>query len=146
ADGLARASGIVLPPAPRDPIRLLCLILVAPLAQELVLRGGLMPTIERLAGADRGRIAAVGLSSPGPLDADRGITFALPNLVGFDGFPLRDALAARLGLPVAFENDGIAAAVGEGAGCLTYPTLPTGIRVEVARGPDPAPTMTEEPR
>lgn len=99
-----------------------------------VVVGQMAGLVERIAGADRGRVAAVGLSSPGPLDSDRGITFALPNLAGFDQFPLRDRLAAQVGLPVAFENDGIAAAVGEwrfGAGqglsSFVYITVSTGI-------------------
>lgn len=99
-----------------------------------VVVGQMAALVERIAGADRGRVAAVGLSSPGPLDSDRGITFALPNLSGFDQFPLRDRLAALVGLPVAFENDGIAAAVGEwrfGAGqglsSFVYITVSTGI-------------------
>jgi glucokinase len=80
------------------------------------------------------RVGALGLSAPGPLDSDRGITFDLPNLDGFDHFPLRDSLADRVKLPVAFENDGIAAAVGEwryGAGrglsSFVYVTVSTGI-------------------
>jgi glucokinase len=99
-----------------------------------VVVGQMAELVGRIAGADRGRIAAVGLSSPGPLDGDRGITFALPNLAGFDHFPLRDRLATLVGLPVAFENDGIAAAVGEwrfGAGkglaSFVYITVSTGI-------------------
>ncbi|MBP0574883.1 CPBP family intramembrane metalloprotease, partial [Mycobacterium tuberculosis] len=81
ADGLARASGIVLPPAPRDPIRLLCLILVAPLAQELVLRGGLMPTIERLAGASAAIVASAlaGLAAT-PATPELTVLAAVPHL------------------------------------------------------------------
>lgn len=79
-------------------------------------------------------IVGVGLSSPGPLDTDRGLTLGLPNIAGFENFPLRDALSDKLGRPVALENDGIAAAIGEwqlGAGqglnSLVYVTVSTGI-------------------
>ncbi len=79
-------------------------------------------------------IAAAGISSPGPLDSDTGITLDLPSLPGWNNFPLRDVLARALGLPVTLENDGIAAAVGEwkfGAGRgfnnIVYATISTGI-------------------
>lgn len=50
ADGLARAAGLAVPPAPTDPLTVLALVLVVPLAQELLLRGGLMPSLERQTG------------------------------------------------------------------------------------------------
>jgi glucokinase len=84
--------------------------------------------------ADRPRVAGVGVSAPGPLDGERGAVLHIPTLPRLDGFPLREALAGRLGLPVAVENDGIAAAVGEwrfGAGRglrhLVYVTVSTGV-------------------
>jgi glucokinase len=84
--------------------------------------------------ADRGRLAGVGVSAPGPLDGDRGAVLHIPTLPRLDGFTLRDSLAAELGLPVTLENDGIAAAVGEwrqGAGRglrhLVYVTVSTGV-------------------
>jgi len=83
---------------------------------------------------ERARLAGVGVSSPGPLDSERGIVLGIPTLPGWEGFPLRDALAAELGLPVVVENDGIAAAFGEwrhGAGQglrhLVYVTVSTGL-------------------
>lgn len=80
------------------------------------------------------RIGAAGVSSPGPLDLERGRTSDLPTLPGWFDFPLRDTLAEKLVLPVVLENDGIAAANGEwkfGAGRglnhLVYVTVSTGI-------------------
>ena len=80
------------------------------------------------------RIRAAGVSSPGPLDLERGRTSDLPTLPGWFDFPLRDTLAEKLVLPVVLENDGIAAANGEwkfGAGRglnhLVYVTVSTGI-------------------
>lgn len=85
-------------------------------------------------GVDRARIAGAGVSSPGPLDTVRGIALTIPTIKGFVDFPLRDALAQALKMPVVLENDGIAAAIGEwqrGAGKgfanVVYVTVSTGI-------------------
>jgi glucokinase len=65
-------------------------------------------------GVPRERVRAVGFDSPGPASAEgvisvRGSTnFAQPSWWGFD---YRGALAARLGLPVVYSNDGNAAAL-----------------------------------
>ncbi len=67
-----------------------------------------------VAGVERERVVAVGLDTPGPASADgvissRGATnFAQPAWRGYD---VRGALAARLGLPVIYNNDGNAAAI-----------------------------------
>jgi glucokinase len=79
-------------------------------------------------------IIGVGLSSPGPLDTEKGLAIDLPTIKGMINFPLRAALEAKLGRKVLMENDGIAAAIGEwkhGAGkglkSLVYVTVSTGI-------------------
>ena len=79
-------------------------------------------------------VAAVGLGSPGTMDIEAGLLLAPPNLPGWDNLPIRDRLADLLGRPVAFQNDGNAAAYGEfwaGAGrgteSLVLFTLGTGI-------------------
>jgi glucokinase len=65
-------------------------------------------------GTDAKLVRAVGLDTPGPVTADgvissKGATnFADPEWRGFD---IRGGLAARLGLPVVFNNDGNAAAL-----------------------------------
>jgi membrane protease YdiL (CAAX protease family) len=51
ADGLARAAGLRLVPPTADPLALLGMILVLPIAEELLLRGALLPGIERRIGA-----------------------------------------------------------------------------------------------
>jgi glucokinase len=83
---------------------------------------------------ERKTLLGVGISSPGPLDTETGTVLHIPTLPRWEGFPLRDALAETLGLPVVLENDGIAAAYGEwrfGAGHglqhLVYVTVSTGI-------------------
>ena len=80
------------------------------------------------------RISAAGVSSPGPLDLDNGLTSDLPTLPGWFNFPLRDTLSENLSLPVVLENDGVAAVNGEwkfGAGRglnnIVYVTISTGI-------------------
>ena len=79
-------------------------------------------------------IIGVGLSSPGPLDTDKGLAIDLPTIKGMINFPIRAALEAKLNRKVHLENDGIAAAIGEwkhGAGqglkSVVYVTVSTGI-------------------
>ena len=79
-------------------------------------------------------LASVGVSAPGPLDTEAGTVLQIPTLPGWENFPLREVLAAELGVPVTVENDGIAAAYGEwnfGAGRglrnLVFATVSTGI-------------------
>ena len=82
-------------------------------------------------------VAAAGLSVPGPIDAESGRILRPPNLVGWDGAPVRSLLAAELALPVGrvgIENDANAAALAEwhfGAGRghrgLVYLTMSTGL-------------------
>lgn len=83
---------------------------------------------------ERTRLAGVGISAPGPLDTETGTVLGIPTLPGWEQFPLRTTLADLFGLPIAIENDGIAAAFGEwrhgaGRGCrhLVYVTVSTGI-------------------
>jgi glucokinase len=86
------------------------------------------------AGLEAAAVVRVGLGSPGAIDAASGKLMAPANLPGWDGFPLRDRVAACCGLPVTFVNDANAAAYGEfwvGAGrefhSLVLFTLGTGI-------------------
>lgn len=55
---------------------------------------------------------AVGLVVPGYVDSERGIAIRSENL-GWRDVPLRDQLAARVGLPVAFGHDVRAGALAE---------------------------------
>jgi len=100
---------------------------------------GVLEQMRRLAAAVSGGVApgslvGVGVCAPGPLDTEKGTVLDIPTLPGWWDFPLRDALAEALALPVTVENDGIAAAYGEwrhGAGRglrhLVYVTVSTGI-------------------
>ena len=78
-------------------------------------------------------VEAVGVGAAGFIDADRSRVFVAPNLSWRDE-PLRDAVAARVGLPVVVENDANAAAwaehqygAGRGESHLVVVTVGTGI-------------------
>ena len=79
-------------------------------------------------------LLAAGVCAPGPLDVTRGLAIATPTIAGFVNYPLRDKIAAAIGLPTFLEHDGHAAAFGEwtfGAGRghanMVYVTISTGI-------------------
>ncbi len=73
-----------------------------------------MENVLALTGTDPGRVAAVGLDTPGPASAQgvissRGATnFSAPAWRGYD---FRGAFEERIGLPVIYNNDGNAAAL-----------------------------------
>jgi glucokinase len=86
------------------------------------------------AGVPAEQITAVGVGSPGPVDAAEGLVVAPPNLPGWDRVPLRQTIEDALGIPTYLENDANAAALGEnvfGAGRGTkemiYMTVSTGV-------------------
>ncbi|MGM7699469.1 ROK family protein [Microbacterium sp. A84] len=64
-------------------------------------------------GADRERIAGIGVATPGPLDSARGTVIDPPKLHTWHRVPLRDSLAEATGFPVTLEKDTTAAAVAE---------------------------------
>lgn len=89
-------------------------------------------------------LARIGVAAPGPLDTRAGVVRTMQSLAGFSDFPLRQALQDRLDAPVALENDGIAAAIGEwrfgagrGVADLLYLTLSTGIGGGIIAGGRP---------
>jgi glucokinase len=78
-------------------------------------------------------VTAVGIGAAGFVDADRARVIFAPNLSWRDE-PLRDEVAARIGLPVVVENDANAAAwaeyrfgAGQGVSHLVVVTVGTGI-------------------
>lgn len=100
--------------------------------------------VERMVGAARGlleragvasaELAAVGLSLPGPIDAERGCVLTPPNLPGWDEVPVARQVEAAFGCCVRLENDANAAALaewrygaGQGAEDLVYLTMSTGV-------------------
>ena len=94
-----------------------------------------LETIERLVETHRGRLAAIGVGCAGPLDLERGVVLAPPNMPrNWRLFPLRSFVESKSGVPVIVDNDANAAALAEhlfGAGRgysdLVYLTISTGI-------------------
>ncbi|MEW2285429.1 ROK family transcriptional regulator [Streptomyces sp. NPDC047841] len=67
-------------------------------------------------GSLLGSLLGVGVALPGPLDHVRGVLHRVTGFPEWDGFPLRDALAERLGVPVVVDKDTNAAALGLAVG------------------------------
>jgi glucokinase len=87
-----------------------------------------------LAGTEGGRVDAIGLCSPGPLDVAKGLVLAPPNLPGWHEVPLRRHVRERHRLSTVLEKDVNAAAVAEfraradsGYRDMVYLTVGTGI-------------------
>jgi glucokinase len=81
-----------------------------------------------------GRLAAIGVSFGGPVDATRGLVRLSHHVPGWEETPLAERLQAELAAPVSVDNDANVAALGEwtfgaGQGCasLLYVTVSTGI-------------------
>jgi len=62
------------------------------------------------------RIRGVGIGVPGIVNMQKGFIYYLPNIRGWENFPLRSALSKSLGLPVFVDNDANLFALAEG--CL----------------------------
>jgi glucokinase len=80
-----------------------------------------------------GDIKAIGIGSPGPLDAKKGIIITTPNLP-FKNFQLVKPIEEKFNIPTFLDNDANVAAIGEfmlGAGKGTtnmiYVTVSTGV-------------------
>jgi len=65
------------------------------------------------AGVNWDDIHAIGLGTPGTMDVKEGKLLHMPNMSGWDFFPIQSYLQDQSGKPVAFVNDGNAAAYGE---------------------------------
>ncbi|MDV5145989.1 ROK family transcriptional regulator [Streptomyces sp. SBC-4] len=64
------------------------------------------------AGRSFGPVLGVGVAMPGPLDHRTGVPGRVTGFPAWDGYPVRDELARRLGLPVVLDKDTNAAALG----------------------------------
>jgi glucokinase len=58
-------------------------------------------------------VKAIGIGSPGSVDAKGGIVHIAVNIPGFENVPLRQVLSAGFAKPIALENDAKAAALAE---------------------------------
>ncbi len=103
-----------------------------------------MARIARMIGDLRGRapgsLLGVGIGSPGPLDPEDGIIYTMPNLPGWENFPMKRKLEEKVRLPVIVENDANCAALaenwkgaGQGAKTMILLTLGTGIGGGIVR-------------
>ncbi|MGW2934710.1 ROK family transcriptional regulator [Streptomyces sp. NPDC001156] len=63
-------------------------------------------------------VLGVGVALPGPLDHLHGVLHRVTGFPEWDGFPLRDALARRLAMPVVVDKDTNAAALGLALGLV----------------------------
>jgi len=82
----------------------------------------------------RKKVIAVGIGAAGPLDIKKGIIFFAPNLPGWHNVQIVKPLKNHFHLPVYFDNDANAAALGEflfgtgkGTKNMVYLTISTGI-------------------
>ncbi|MFF8912101.1 ROK family protein [Streptomyces sp. NPDC015032] len=74
---------------------------------------GAVPSVPDEGARRAGRpVLGVGVAVPGPLDHRGGVLHRVTGFPQWDGYPLRDALAARTGLPVVVDKDTNAAALG----------------------------------
>ncbi|MGW2057164.1 ROK family transcriptional regulator [Streptomyces sp. NPDC001840] len=102
------------------------------------LRAGMRPDL--VAGECDGAqdVLGVGVAMPGPLDHRAGVPGRVTGFPEWEGFPLREALAARLQLPVVLDKDTNAAALGlalRGAGdSFAYLHLGTGLGAGLVLG------------
>ncbi len=83
------------------------------LGPEPVLARALELTHKVLAEHGVTRPAGVGVGVPGPVDFHGGMPVSPPIMPGWDGYPVRDALARELGCPVLLDNDVNVMALGE---------------------------------
>ncbi|MFC5914893.1 ROK family transcriptional regulator [Streptomyces pulveraceus] len=101
--------------------------------------GGALAVRNGGAGQGDRPVLGVGVAVPGPLDHRGGVLHRVTGFPQWDGYPLRDALAVRTGLPVVVDKDTNAAALGlalraEGGGDFAYLHLGTGLGAGLVLG------------
>jgi glucokinase len=118
------------------PLSAVCLPTEAAKGQEHGLNRMAESIRAAIAAADLapGRIAAIGVATPGTMDIPAGLILDPPNLKPWQNMAVRQPIQERFGVPTAFQNDANAAAMGElwaGAGkgvhSLVLFTLGTGV-------------------
>ena len=101
---------------------------------EEAVAGRIINTIDSvIAGVDKDLIKAIGIGSPGPLDAKKGIIIETSNLP-FKNFEIVNVLKERYDLPTYLDNDANVATLaefmfgaGKGTENMVYITVSTGI-------------------
>ncbi|MFJ9059134.1 ROK family protein [Streptomyces sp. NPDC102409] len=85
----------------------------APAAEVLATAALAVQTVRaEIPGTEDRQVFGVGAALPGPLDHRGGVLHRVTGFPQWDGYPLRDALAAHTGLPVVLDKDTNAAALG----------------------------------
>ncbi len=86
------------------------------------------------AGLPAGKVDAIGISAPGPLDCKRGVLIAPPNNPGWNEVPIQAMVQKAFAAPVYINNDANACALAEtmfgeyrGSKNLVYLTFSTGM-------------------
>ncbi len=113
---------------------------ITPIAHErtrsLATEPGVYDRLEQAVEAlwPNGKVRAIGIASPGPLDPHTGTILATPNIPEWKNFPVAPKLSQHFGVPVYLDNDANMAGLAEwqyGAGKghqdLVYLTISTGI-------------------
>ncbi len=87
------------------------------------------------------KLTAIGLCTPGPIDIKNGLVLSPTNLSNWVEFPIVEILEEKFQVPVVFDNDANAAALGEyfyGAGkgfeSILYVTISTGVGGAIVLG------------
>ncbi|GAA4190151.1 ROK family protein [Gryllotalpicola kribbensis] len=75
----------------------------------------LVSEFEQLIGQSSGKLAAAGLSLPGPVDPEHGWVDSPSRMPGWHRYPIRERLAERLGVITSVGNDANMMALGEDA-------------------------------
>lgn len=105
---------------------------------EQVLAGAADAVRDLSAAEPHKPVLGLGVAVPGPLDHRDGVLHRVTGFPQWDGFPLRDALAERTGLPVTVDKDTNAAALtlslGEPLGDFAYLHLGTGLGAGLVLG------------
>ncbi|MFF5479875.1 ROK family protein [Streptomyces sp. NPDC012935] len=110
---------------------------------ETVVQRTVREVEELVAGGGRpGAVLGVGVALPGPLDHRRGVLHRVTGFPEWNGFPLRDALARRLSLPVVVDKDTNAAALGLAVGGAAGGGATSGTMTPVLGGSGTAATVT----
>lgn len=109
--------------------------------KEAVIERIILSIKEVISEANVTDILGIGIGAPGPVDTEKGLIIAPPNLPGWDEVGLRDIIKEYFGVNTYFDNDANVAAIGErwfGAGRgyndFVYITVSTGIGAGIYLG------------
>ncbi|MEV7834404.1 ROK family transcriptional regulator [Streptomyces subrutilus] len=95
--------------------------------------GAVVRAVARLADPSGPPLLGVGVAAPGPLDHRTGVMGRVTGFPGWEGYPLREVLERRLGLPVVLDKDTNAGAALAGPGRPAASAGEAGTREPIAR-------------